>query len=126
MVILSASRISSRSGIIKIRNNLKSWVRVPRATTQAQFAVPREAVTGGSMNMEDKQETLDSEQMESLGGTFARAVLWAVVFLELLIIYGVREPRAEKKMDSRTYMLTQQAYYDGIYDAKYGNIPENE
>lgn len=42
------------------------------------------------MGLEDRwPETLDSGE-ESFGGAVARAFLWAVVFGELLIIYGVR------------------------------------
>jgi hypothetical protein len=34
-------------------------------------------------------ETLDSNE-ESFAGEMVRAVLWGTVFLEILIIYGVR------------------------------------
>jgi hypothetical protein len=40
--------------------------------------------------IDDEIETLDAPGVESLGGSLARAVLWGAVFLEIVIIYGVR------------------------------------
>lgn len=38
----------------------------------------------------DEVETLDAPGDESFGGALARAALWAVVFAEVIVIYGVR------------------------------------